>query len=190
MSAPSGVEVVAVVFSLVAVILTIRKNVWCWPAGLVGVTAYLLIFRDLRLYADMGLQVVFFVQGIYGWYYWLRGGVDHTQAPVRRLGRRALLGTLGVVAVATVLLGAGLARWTDPSLPYLDSLLAVTSLTANMLLARKVLESWFLWIGADVLYVGMFIFKGVYLTAGLYAVFLCLATAGLVRWLREEEEAV
>ena len=186
MSTEATVEVVAVLFSLAAVVLTIRKNVWCWPAGLVGVTAYLWVFRALRLYADMGLQVVFFVQGVYGWHFWLRGGENHTPAPVRRLGKNSFFVTLLTLGIATIVLGAGLSRWTDASLPYLDSLLSVTSLTANMLLASKILESWFLWIGADVLYVGMFVFKGVYLTAGLYVVFLGLACAGLSRWLAEE----
>jgi nicotinamide mononucleotide transporter len=189
-SAATIVEAVAVGFSLAAVILTVRKNVLCWPAGLVGVTAYLWIFREIRLYADMGLQVVFFAQGVYGWYFWLRGGEDHTPAPVRRLGVRGLATTMITLALATVVLGGALSRWTNASLPYLDSLLAVTSLTANMLLARKVLESWILWIGADALYVGMFVVKGIYLTAALYVVFLGLASAGLWRWLAEERGRV
>lgn len=182
----SAVEAVAVGASLLAVVLTVRKSVWCWPVGLVGVAAYFVLFARIRLYADMGLQVVFLAQGVYGWRYWLRGGAGATPAPVRRLGASGLVPVALAVGAAALLLGGALARWTDASLPYLDSLLATTSLAANGLLARKVLESWWLWIVADVLYVGMFAAKGVFLTAGLYAVFLGLATAGLLRWLEEE----
>lgn len=180
------VELVAVVASLLAVILTVKKNVWCWPIGLIGVTAYGFLFFDIKLYADMALQFIFFGQGLYGWYFWLRGGAHATPAPVERIGVHGFLKVWGVILILTSIVGFGLHAYTDASLPYLDSLLAVTSLVANMLLARKILENWVLWIIADVLYIGMFAYKGIYLTAGLYAVFLFLATTGLVSWLKEE----
>src|SRR5688572_14838136 len=142
---PTLLEVVAVVFSFAAVWLTIRKHVACWPVGLVGVTAYFLLFHRLRLYADMALQVVFFAQGLYGWWFWRRGGTDRREPPVTVLGLPRLAVLTAALLVATVGIGTLLAR-TDASAPYLDSFLALTSLTANALLARKVLESWWLWI--------------------------------------------
>ena len=175
-------EAVAVLFSIVAVTLQVRQHPWGWPLTLVGVTLYAWIFWNIRLYADMGLQAVFFAQGVYGWWFWLHGGTRREEAPVRRMGVQGWVGTVAVVAVGTLALGSALARWTDAALPYMDSFLSVTSLTANLLLARKVLENWMLWVFADVLYIGMFIYKGVFLTAGLYVVFLGLATAGLLEW--------
>ena len=178
------IEAFAVLFSIVAVTLQVRRHPLGWPLTLIGVSIYAWIFWDIRLYADMGLQVVFFAQGAYGWWFWLHGGREQTEAPIRRLDGRGWLITLIVIAVGAALLGYGLERWTDAARPWLDSFLSVTSLTANLLLARKVLENWMLWIFADVLYIGLFIDRGVYLTAGLYVVFLGLATAGLMAWLR------
>lgn len=184
MSTALLIEALAVLFSIVAVTLQVRRHPLGWPLTLIGVTIYAWIFWDIRLYADMGLQAVFFAQGVYGWWYWLHGGREREEAPVRRLDARGWAWTLVAIGVGTTVLGSGLARWTDASLPWMDSFLSVTSLTANLLLARKILENWMLWIFADVLYIGMFIYKGVYLTAGLYVVFLGLATAGLLGWLR------
>ena len=186
MSPTLMVEILAVGFSIVAVALQVRQHPLGWPLTLIGVTAYAWIFFGLKLYADMGLQVVFFSQGVYGWYFWLHGGDQRAEAPVRRLGQRGWLATLTVIGLGTLLLGSMLGRWTDASLPWMDSFLSMTSLTANFLLARKVLDNWALWVFADILYVGMFITKGVYLTAGLYVVFLILAAAGLRQWLQAE----
>lgn len=180
---PDAVEMVAVIFSLAAVWLTVREKLLCWPVGLIGVVAYGIFFYRLRLYSDMVLQVVFFAQGVYGWWYWARGGVTHTEPDITRMGlRRFLLVLLGLGA-ASWIIGNGLAR-TDAAAPHLDAFLALTSLTANLLLARKILESWWLWVLADVLYIGLFLYKSVPLSAGLYAVFLVMATTGAVRWQR------
>lgn len=189
MSLGLAIEILAVGFSIVAVSLQVRQHPWGWPLTLVGVSAYAWIFFGLKLYADMGLQVVFFSQGVYGWYFWLHGGRDHTEAPVRRLTPAVRMATVAAIGAGTLALGFGLSRWTDAALPWMDSFLSVTSLTANFLLARKVLENWMLWIFADVLYIGVFINREVYLTAGLYVVFLGLASAGLVQWLRAERQS-
>jgi nicotinamide mononucleotide transporter len=176
-------EGAAVAFSLACVVLTIRKQVASWPVGLVAVSAYFVVFHQARLYADMALQVVFFAQGVYGWHLWSASSTeerDPSDIRVLRPAERAAV--LAAVAAVSLLLGLGLSRWTDASLPYLDSLLAAMSLTANLLLARKVLENWMLWITADALYVGLFIAKGLYLSSTLYAVFLVLAGLGLLRW--------
>jgi nicotinamide mononucleotide transporter len=180
---PDTVEIVAVLFSLAAVWLTVREKIICWPVGLIAVVAYGIFFYRLRLYADMTLQAVFFAQGVYGWWYWARGGVEHTEPEITRLGARAFLPLLLGLAVAAWVVGNALAR-TDAAAPHLDAFLALTSLTANLLLARKILESWWLWVFADVLYIGLFLHKGAPLSAGLYAVFLVMATSGAVRWQR------
>jgi nicotinamide mononucleotide transporter len=179
----SPTEVVAVVFSFVCVFLTVRKRTAAWPVGLVGVSAYFVVFYQARLYADMALQVGFFVQGVYGWYAWAAEGTqEEDPTDIRVLSWRDRAALVALLALSTLAIGAGLARWTDAALPFLDSLLASMSLLANLLLARKVLENWVLWIIADVLYVGMFASRGLWLSSGLYVAFLVLATLGLIRW--------
>jgi nicotinamide mononucleotide transporter len=182
----SPIEVLAVVATLVSVWLSVRRNILTWPTGIIGVSAYFVVFLRERLYADMGLQVLFFVQCSYGWWAWHRIE-QRAEPPIRTLSARGrVLVALGVGAIAWIA-GALLGRYTDASAPYWDATASVLSLTANQLLARRLLENWVLWIIADALYVGIFAWKGLYLSAALYALFLGMVIAGLRRWTREYE---
>lgn len=180
----SLLELVAVTVTVAAVYLTTRQSVWCWPLSLLSVTLYGVVFFQARLYADMGLQGVYFVLSVYGWWAWLRGGEDHAGVEVSVASRRLRLVLAAVGAVAAAALGVLLARFTNAALPLLDSTLTAYSLVAQWLMARKLLDNWVLWIAVDVVYVGMFVFKGLLLTAGLYAAFIALAVLGLLRWRR------
>jgi nicotinamide mononucleotide transporter len=177
-------EPVAVATGIISVFLSVRQNIWSWPTALVNVALYFVVFRDQKLYADMGLQVIYFVLSLYGWYEWLYGGENRTVLKVSRGNARmaVTLTTIAVIGVAT--LGTIFARYTDASLPYVDSATATTSLVAQWMMTRKVLENWAVWIAVDVVYVGMFIFKHLYLTSGLYAGFLVLAVMGHLQWRR------
>jgi nicotinamide mononucleotide transporter len=184
----SCLEFVAVVFGVVSVFLSVRQNIWSWPTAIVSVLMYTVVFFDAKLYADMGLQFIYAVLSVYGWYEWLYGGKNRTELHVTRTSP-----SLGGLLTAIALLGAGalgvlLQRTTDAALPFMDSFLSSTSLVAQWMMTRKKLENWLVWIGVDVLYVGMFIFKHLYLTAGLYAVFLVLAVRGYIDWHRSMSE--
>jgi nicotinamide mononucleotide transporter len=162
--------------------LTVRENVWCWPTGLVNVGLYVIVFAEAKLYADMGLQVVYVALCLYGWYAWLHGGKDHGALRVTRAPLRTLA-ALAVAAVAfAAVLGTLLRTLTDAALPYWDASTASFSLAAQWLQTRKWIENWAVWIAVDTVYVGMYVVKGLYPTAGLYAVFLVLAVAGHVAW--------
>jgi len=180
----SGFELIAVAVTLIAVYLTTRQIIWCWPLGLVSVTLYAIIFFQVKLYADMGLQGIYFALSLYGWWAWLHGGQDRQELAVSLTSWRFRIGAAACGMAFGLFLGLVLERFTDASLPYVDSLLTSFSLVAQFMATRKLLESWLLWIAVDVLYVGMFIFKGLHLTAGLYAAFLVLAFLGLVEWRR------
>ena len=181
-------EVLAVITGIVSVYLSTRENIWSWPTALVNVSLYFVVFFETKLYADMGLQVVYFTLSLYGWYEWLYGGENRTELHVSRtpraLGVRLVL--IGVVCAA--ILGTMLARFTDAALPYVDSATASTSLVAQWMMTRKILENWAVWAVVDVVYVAMFLFKGLYLTAGLYTVFFVLAVMGYVQWKRSLTE--
>jgi len=184
-----SLELVAVVVTVAAVYLTTRQVIWCWPLGMVSVTLYAVIFFQTRLYADMGLQGLYFALAAYGWWAWLYGGEDHGELAVTRTSGRMKLALVVLATIAGVTLGLTLRRFTDASLPFMDSSLTSFSIAAQWMQTRKLLESWLLWIAVDFFYVGMFVYKELYLTAGLYASFLVLATMGFVRWRRSMQEA-
>lgn len=176
-------EIAGFLTGVVAVWLTTRQVIWCWPIGIVNVSLYAVVFYQARLYADMGLQVIYALLCAYGWWAWRRGEQGH-ELPVRRLGLRGGVIALGAGTAAAVALGTLLAHHTDASLPYLDAGTAAFSLVAQALQTRKVLENWLLWILVDVVYIGMYIAKDLWLTAVLYALFLTLAASGWWSWRR------
>ncbi|MEE8523714.1 MAG: nicotinamide riboside transporter PnuC [Thermoanaerobaculia bacterium] len=180
----SAFELVAAGVTLAAVWLTARQIIWCWPVALVSVSLYAVVFYQVKLYADMGLQGIYFVLSIYGWWAWLHGGEERSELQVSKASWRLRAILLAIGATTAFGLGWLLSRWTDASLPFMDSALAAFSLVAQWMMTRKLLDSWIAWIAIDVFYVGMYVYKELYPTAGLYAVFLLLAAMGYVEWKR------
>jgi nicotinamide mononucleotide transporter len=180
----SLLELAAVVVTLLAVYLTTRQIISCWPLAMVSVTLYAIVFYDARLYADMGLQGLYFGLAVYGWWAWVHGGKGRGKLEVSRTSRRTRALLILVAALGGILLGQTLARFTNASLPFMDSMLTSFSIAAQWMQTRKLLECWLLWLVVDVCYVGMFGYKELYLTAGLYAVFLVLAALGFAEWRR------
>jgi len=179
-----GLEFVAVVFGIISVLLSVRQNIWSWPTALVNVALFFALFYKSGLYSDMGLQVVYFILSLYGWYEWLYGGKGHTELRVSRTSVRTSAVLVAIAVVGWTALSRITARLPGVALPSLDAALTTASLIAQWMMTRKLLENWALWVVLDVVYVGMFIFKGLYLTAANYAVYLVLAVLGHVAWKR------
>jgi nicotinamide mononucleotide transporter len=183
----SVIEIVAVTFSLACVWLAVKKNFLNWPIGIIGTAAYFILFYKERLYADMLLQLVFIGQGIYGWYNWIHKKQNSDELEVSYLNnkQRAIYSIL-------LILTAGawsyvLVNYTDASTAYVDAFVATTSLIANWLMAKKYVENWVLWILADIIYIGLFLYKDLYLSSGIYLVFLILAIKGLIDWSKKSD---
>ena len=179
----SPLESVAAAFGVVSVYLSTRQNIWSWPTAIVNVALYTVVFYQGRLYGQMGLQPIYLALSIYGWYEWLHGGAQRTELKVSRASPR-LLGALAVINIVTWVALASILRRTDAALPWLDALLTTTSLVAQWMMTRKILENWIFWIAVDVVYVPMFISQRLHATALLYAAFLVLAVMGFVEWRR------
>ncbi|RZK24345.1 MAG: nicotinamide riboside transporter PnuC [Hymenobacter sp.] len=199
--ATAPLEVAGVVTGIICVWLAARSNIWNFPVAIVSCGLYLVIFLRNRLYSDAGLQLAFIALAVYGWWAWLRRQAaapeatpgPHPEAPApttlpitRTSGRLwAALLSAGLVYA----LGAGylFTRYTDAALPYYDSATTAVSLVAQYQLSRRKLENWALWIGVDVVYVGIYWHRGLALTSLLYAVYLGLAAYGGWEWLRESK---
>lgn len=188
----TGIEATAVVFGFVCVWLTIRQNIWCWPAGLVQVVLYLFVFYQVKLYSDMLLHGIYVLMQVYGWYWWLHGGPDSANLrsglAVTRLSAVGLAGWVLLVALASLGWGYLMASHTDAALPYADAFTTVASLVAQWLLARKKLESWLFWIAVDLAAIAIYFYKALYLTTGLYAAFLVMAVFGLLAWRQSQRD--
>ncbi|MBI2406856.1 MAG: nicotinamide mononucleotide transporter [Gemmatimonadetes bacterium] len=180
--AADPLELTAVVFGLVSVYLSAREHIVSWPTAIVNVAIFAVLFWRAKLYADAALQLVYLALSVYGWYEWLFGGAQHSRLQVSRASRRQWLIVLPLFLFGGLLLGALLDRYTDSPVPYFDALLTSASLVAQWMMTRKLLENWLIWIAADLVYVPLFIQRGLPLTAVQYAVFLLLAALGWHGW--------
>ena len=188
LQAMSLIELIGVITGIAGVWLAARQSIWTWPISVVSVTAYVFVFYDARLYADMGLNAFYIISSFYGWYEWLYGGKGHTERKVTRVGQRELWVMLALAAVFTAGLGYFLDNYTDADLSYIDSATTAVSLMAYWMQAKKRVESWLVWLAVDVVYIGVFAYKELYLTAMLYFIFLILATFGYFNWKRDMEK--
>ncbi len=183
------IEVFGFVTGAVCVWLQVKENIWGWPIGIANNLVYIAVFFSAKLYADMGLQVVYIVISLYGWWNWL-----HHQPSKKAIIRRIGVGESTAIAIAVVI-GAAFLRWllahhTDSTVPFWDGTTTAISLAAQYMLGRKHLENWLIWIGVDVVYIGLYIYKHLYLTSFLYFIFLLMCVAGYVQWRKAMSEEV
>ncbi len=177
----SALEAVSFVSGAICVWLTVKENIWNFPIGLLNTATFSVVFFEARLYGDASLQVVYFVLGLIGWYLWLYGG-DHRTALKVNWASAVERGTVALAVVVSTLFLWRTLRLAGGSASFWDALTTSVSLGAQWLLNRKRIESWHLWILVDVVYVPLYVSRGLYLTAILYAVFLVMAFFGLARW--------
>jgi nicotinamide mononucleotide transporter len=177
-------EACGFVTGAVCVWLVTRGNIWNWPIGLANNLFFAFLFWRARLFADMGLQGVYLIFGVWGWWQWLHGGKNHSRLEVTR-GTRVewigialflVFGTWGLRELLIAVNGAA---------PFWDSLTTTLCLAAQYLLCRKRIENWWLWITADLIYVPLYFSRHLPLTAILYAGFIGLCVIGLFRWRKE-----
>jgi nicotinamide mononucleotide transporter len=179
----TGLEMLAFVLSLAMVVCNIRVNVMAWPLAMAASLLYFVLFWDSRLYGEAGLQIFFAGVAAWGWWQWLRGReADGSALRVRHLSGPARLGLLAAVALSWPALGAFLRQATDTDVPWWDALPTAGSLAGQWLLGRKYVENWPVWVAVNAVSVGLFAWKGLWLTVVLYALFLLMALWGWRAW--------
>jgi nicotinamide mononucleotide transporter len=184
-------EPAAVLTGIAGVALTVRQHVLNWPIGILSSALFLALFVSYGLYADSLLQVVYVGLGFYGWWYWLHGGPRGDDLPVTHASPRMRVG-MTVVVLASVAAGTWiLATRTNSTVPFPDAATMVLSLAAQVLLTRKHIETWPVWIfGVNLPYIAIYLSKGLAMTAALQLVFIALSVAGWVAWRRSMRATV
>ena len=178
----SVAEILGFITGAACVLLAVRENIWNWPVAIANNVFYFVVFWHSKLYADAILQIFYVVISIYGWWAWLRGGIHRTELPIARVSKTLAIGLVVATAAATAALYFALSRFTDSTVPLGDAVTTAISLTAQFMLGRKFIENWVWWIVADVIYIALYNYKGLYLTAILYAIFIAMCVAGYIRW--------
>lgn len=184
----SYIELIGTAFGLLSVYLASRAHIWTWPTGIVNEFAFFWLFYQVQLYADMLLQVYFLVVTLYGWYYWSQ---QEVLEKVNTLGFRSLRVYAVVLIVGSLLLGWIISDihhllptyFPEPAAyPYPDAFTTVASILATILLSRKQIESWYLWIAVDLVSIVLYTLKGIHVVAIEYFVFLLICIFGYLNW--------
>jgi nicotinamide mononucleotide transporter len=174
-------EILGFLTGVVNVWLLARQNIWNWPVGLANNALYVAVFLSAGLYGDAGLQLVYITLGIYGWWTWAHPGA-RVELSVTRTARKTWIWLTPATIAAAFMLALFLRRFTDSTVPGWDGFTTALSLAAIYGQTKKYLESWWIWIVADLIYIPLYIYKHLWLTSGLYFVFFLLCVMGLREW--------
>ena len=178
-------ELVAFVLAVLMVVFNMRVNPLGWPLAIVSSALYFLLFWNSKLYGDASLQIFFVVIAFWGWWQWLRGTADDGSAlKVRELRRSQRWQLLAALALAWPATGLFLKNFTDTDVPWWDAFPTAASVIGQWLLGRKYVENWLVWIVVNVVSVGLFAYKGLWLTVILYGIFIVMSVFGWRAWRR------
>ena len=187
----SWAELIGAVLGVAMVICNIHQIHWGWPLAFVSSLLYVLVFADAKLFAESSLQVFFAITALWGWWQWLRGSSESGQVLQPRELTSSI--TIQLVASCAVLIPATalfLSKFTISDVPWWDAIPTVLSLAATYLLGKKYTANWPLWIIVNLISLGLFVYKGLWLTVGLYALFAVMAAIGWRAWLQVQRQAV
>jgi len=175
-------EVLGVILGLLYLWFGYRASILVWAVGIVMSAIYIVVYYRAGIYADVGINVYYVLAGIYGWITWIRKAQNERPMPVSFAPRRYFMPLALLFLITFVIIAAILINFTDSTIPYGDSFTTALSIVALWMLSRKYVEQWLVWIAVDVVCVWLYLYKGLYPTAGLYALYSVIAVFGYLRW--------
>ncbi|MDO9511475.1 MAG: nicotinamide riboside transporter PnuC [Bacteroidales bacterium] len=178
----SWIEFVAVVFGLISVWYCRKENILVYPTGIINVGLYIYIFGVTGLYGNMGINGVYLLMSVYGWWKWARKGEDQEPLRVTRLKTWSVIVHLIVIAILFFVVKELLLRLSESQNPVMDAFTTAVFIVAMWLQARKKLESWILWIVGDLIAIPLTFSSQLVFTSFQYFIFLLLAASGLYEW--------
>ena len=189
-------EIIGTLVGLIYLWLEYKASIWLWIANVIMPAIYIFIYYQAGLYADFGINIYYLIISFYGIYYWWKGRKTSerngqskdeelliTRTPMQTWKQLAVVGIGLLVAIAFILI-----QYTDSTVPWMDSLTTALSIVAMWMLARKYVEQWLVWIVVDALSAGLYVYKELYSTAGLYALYTVIAYFGYKEWIRLMKE--
>ena len=181
----SWLELVAVIFAIAYLILAVRENILCWYAAFISTSIFLVIFWQVNLYMESGLQVYYLAMAIYGWYEWTGCGTKHAGIAITTWSTKTHVFVLITVIAATIISGQFLHKYSDARLPYLDSFTTWASVVTTYMVAKKVLENWLYWLVIDSVAIYLYLDRELYFTALLFLAYIVIVIFGFYMWLQE-----
>lgn len=183
-SALAMLEVVAVIFAVLYLVLAIRQNIWCWFCAGISSAVFVHLYWSTNLYMESALNVYYFSMAIYGWYQWSSTDLESAGLPVSAWPLKTHLVAIAVILLLAAVSGSLLFAFTEAAFPYFDSATTFAAIWATYLVARKILENWWYWLVIDVVSIFMFWARGLELTAILFVLYVGLIPLGIINWTR------
>ncbi len=175
-------EIIGTIVGLVYLYLEYKANIWLWVASIIMPAIYLIVFYDAGLYADTAINIYYLIVAIYGWIAWRYNGVESRELPITRISLRQIVAMVTLYAILQVVISLALQHLTDSDVAWFNGLTSALSVVGMWMLARKWIEQWIVWIVVDILSAGLYCYKGLYLTAALYAIYAVIAIFGYKKW--------
>ena len=180
------VELLGTAFSIAYLYFSIKQNILLWPLGIMSAIFYLVVFYESKFYADMALNGYYLIISIYGWITWKRAREKMgMKMPIKRLKIKMGLTLIIVTGILYIVIGKVLYLYTDSPIPYWDAFTTSASIVATWMLARKFLEHWIVWVIVDLVSMALYIYRGLYPTTILFAVYTTMAVVGFIQWRKE-----
>ena len=182
-------EILGTIVGLVYLYLEYKASIHLWIAGIIMPAIYIFIYWQAGLYADFGINVYYLLVALYGWFLWKYGNKSASdnnakgeELPISMLPKKYILPLILVFAATFALILYILISFTDSNVPYLDSFTTALSIVGMWMLAKKFIEQWWVWIVVDLVSAGLYVYKELYLTSGLYALYAVIAFFGYLNW--------
>ncbi len=182
-------EIIGTIVGLVYLYLEYKASIHLWIAGIIMPAIYIFIYWDAGLYADFGINVYYLLAALYGWFLWKYGNKNKcseasngNELPISKIPKRLIFPSILVFVLTFILISYILISFTDSNVPYLDSFTTALSIVGMWMLARKFIEQWWVWIVVDLVSAGLYVYKELYMTSGLYALYAVIAFFGYLNW--------
>ena len=177
-------EIIGTFVGLVYLWLEYKASIWLWIASIIMPAIYIFVYYEAGLYADFGINIYYLGAAVYGWFIWKYGNKSKEQKelPITCIPNKSWLKSLIVFIVTLIIIAWLLINYTDSNVPWWDAFTTALSIIGMWMLARKDLEQWWVWFVVDVISVGLYIYKELYFTAGLYGLYATIAIFGWLNW--------
>lgn len=177
-------QIVGTLLGLFYLWLEYKANIWVWVIGAIMPMVHGMLYLKAGIYADAAMQLYYVAAGIYGLVVWRRNRKDTKRGAIKHTPYGWIVPLVGCYALLHVAIYFVLTEFTDSRVPLFDSMSTALSIVAMWMLSRKLVEQWLVWLVVDMISVGLYLYKGIPLTAGLYVIYCVLAVAGYLRWRR------
>ncbi|WP_294081039.1 nicotinamide riboside transporter PnuC [Proteiniphilum sp. UBA5384] len=178
------IEIIGAIIGLLYLYLEYKANKWLWPVGVLMPVVYVWIFFQSKFYADMGINVYYFFASIYGWVRWTKHQTEGDELPISHTPRHYILPLSVIGSALFAIIAFILIRFTDSPVPYGDSFTTALSILGMWLLAHKYVEQWWFWFVVNFISCGLYVWKGLYPTSILFAIYSVISVFGYFKWKR------